>query len=385
MNYLVTEFCGLGNFILSLPAIQNLSGTESKNNITVVGNDKYSGLKIAKHVDQINNIINLNKIKFTKKLLFYWNVITGKYQVLIIFSNSNPEFIFLLFSYLFVREKIVQPYFFKSTSHPIVIFFLNSIVSLRKKLNKKFSVVNVHDIYEDTHEIEANNVLINHLQPNSTYQIIKKPQLEYNYNEDTLKKFKLKKNNYVVLQAISSSGNITPKNWKLEHNMMLIKKFNEAKLNLVLIGEKSEYFFGLMNEKPLLIKSFIQDFQYVKNIMGKTNINDIIDILHFSNGIICLDSGIMHLGDAIDKKLIALFGSTDAKKNDVKGKNSLIINRQLECAPCLKGWSFPGSIALNEAQAVARCKFEFKCMSSITPDEVFKKAYNFFELHSSKA
>ena len=87
MNYLVTEFCGLGNFILSLPAIQNLSGTESKNNITVVGNDKYSGLKIAKHVDQINNIINLNKIKFTKKLLFYWNVITGKYQVLIIFSN----------------------------------------------------------------------------------------------------------------------------------------------------------------------------------------------------------------------------------------------------------------------------------------------------------
>ena len=119
--------------------------------------------------------------------------------------------------------------------------------------------------------------------------------------------------------------------------------------------------------------------------MGKTNINDIIDILHFSNGIICLDSGIMHLGDAIDKKLIALFGPTDVKKNNVKGKNSLIINRQLECAPCLKGWSFPGSIALNEAQAVARCKFEFKCMSSITPDEVFKKAYNFFELHSSKA
>ena len=385
MNYLVTEFCGLGNFILSLPAIKNLSGIDLKNNITVVGNDKYSGLKIAKNVDQIHNIVNLNRIKFMKKILFYWKVITGKYQVLIIFSASNPEFIFLIFSYLFVREKIIQPYFFKSRSHPIKILLLNAILSLRKKLNKKFSIINVHNIYQDTHEIEANNVLINHLQPNTTNQIIKKPQLNYSYNEGTLKKFELKKNNYVVLQTISSSGNITPKNWKLEHNMMLIKKFNEAKLNLVLIGEKSEYLFGLMGEKPLLIKNFIQDFQYVKNIMGKTDINDIIDILHFSNGIICLDSGIMHLGDAIDKKLIALFGSSDAKKNDVRGKNSLIINKQLECAPCLKGWPLPGSIVVTEAQAVVRCKFEFKCMNSITPDEVFEKAYNFFELDSSKA
>ena len=383
MNYLVTEFCGLGNLIMALPSLKNLSDLNNKKSLTIVGNNQYGGLNIAKNIKYLDYIVNTKESNLIK-IKFYWNLVLGKYDVLIIFSQSSPNNFFLFLAYLFVRKKIIQPHYFKKLSNPLLRIFFNIILEMRKKFDKNFLISKVKEIYEDTHEIQANFNLIKTLFVEGSNYKIQKPEFNYKYDEKILGKFNLKKNNYTILQTVASSGNISPKNWKLGHNLELINKFNLAQINLVLIGDKVKKLHGLSNEQPVNINDYIANLKFVKNLMGKTNINELMNLLYFSKGIICLDSGIMHIGDAMNKKLIALFGPTDMRKNDVKGKNSKIMSINLNCSPCLKGWSFPGSVALNEKQAAERCGFNFECMNSITPSDVFKNSINFFKLEENK-
>lgn len=69
---------------------------------------------------------------------------------------------------------------------------------------------------------------------------------------------------------------------------------------------------------------------------GKTKLGDAIDIMSLCDRVISNDSGLMHVAAALDKKLIAIYGSSDPHHTPPMHPEAVIEYLGLECSPCFK-------------------------------------------------
>ncbi|MFW5431484.1 MAG: lipopolysaccharide heptosyltransferase II [Methylophilaceae bacterium] len=69
---------------------------------------------------------------------------------------------------------------------------------------------------------------------------------------------------------------------------------------------------------------------------GKTKLGDAIDIMSLCHTVISNDSGLMHVAAALDKNLIAIYGSSDPHHTPPMHPEALVEYLGLECSPCFK-------------------------------------------------
>jgi heptosyltransferase-2 len=69
---------------------------------------------------------------------------------------------------------------------------------------------------------------------------------------------------------------------------------------------------------------------------GKTKLGEAIDIMSLCDTVISNDSGLMHVAAALDKKLIAIFGSSDPYHTPPMHHGAVIEYLGLECSPCFE-------------------------------------------------
>ncbi len=69
---------------------------------------------------------------------------------------------------------------------------------------------------------------------------------------------------------------------------------------------------------------------------GKTQLGEAIDLMSLCDTVISNDSGLMHIAAALDKKLIAIFGSSDPTHTPPMHGKALIKYLALDCSPCFK-------------------------------------------------
>ncbi|MFA7350779.1 MAG: lipopolysaccharide heptosyltransferase II [Methylotenera sp.] len=69
---------------------------------------------------------------------------------------------------------------------------------------------------------------------------------------------------------------------------------------------------------------------------GKTKLDEAIDLMSLCDTIISNDSGLMHIAAALDKKLIAIYGSSDPHHTPPMHPNAAIEYLGLNCSPCFK-------------------------------------------------
>jgi heptosyltransferase II len=69
---------------------------------------------------------------------------------------------------------------------------------------------------------------------------------------------------------------------------------------------------------------------------GRTKLGEAIDLMALCTTIISNDSGLMHVAAALDKKLIAIFGSSDPYHTPPMHPSAVIEYLALECSPCFK-------------------------------------------------
>lgn len=69
---------------------------------------------------------------------------------------------------------------------------------------------------------------------------------------------------------------------------------------------------------------------------GKTKLSEAIDLIGLCDTVISNDSGLMHIAAALNKKLIAIFGSSDPYHTPPMSKNAVIEYLNLDCSPCFK-------------------------------------------------
>lgn len=94
----------------------------------------------------------------------------------------------------------------------------------------------------------------------------------------------------------------------------------------------------------------------VVNMAAKTTLRELMALIAKCRVFLTNDSGPMHIASAFKIPLVALFGSTnDVKTGPYNGGS--VINKKAACSPCYK----------------RQCPIDFRCMTSISEDEVYKK------------
>jgi lipopolysaccharide heptosyltransferase II len=117
-------------------------------------------------------------------------------------------------------------------------------------------------------------------------------------------------------------------------------------------------FIGLKEDEPIVDDIMNRMKHKCHNLVNRTNIRQLADLLKRSKLIITNDSAPLHLGCAVGTKVLALFGPTDPKKYGPIGEFDEVINKNLNCSPCES----------------ATCACNYECLRSVEADEVFEAA-----------
>ncbi len=95
------------------------------------------------------------------------------------------------------------------------------------------------------------------------------------------------------------------------------------------------------------------------NLGGKTKLGDAIDLMSLCDTVISNDSGLMHVAAALDKKVIAIYGSSDPHHTPPMHPDAVVAYLGLSCSPCFKR-----VCPLTEPDA------QLACLKKLTPQTI---------------
>ena len=192
-------------------------------------------------------------------------------------------------------------------------------------------------------------------------KVNKKPFITINYNDKNFAK------EFLAFRGIDSKGKIVSmqfgtsstmrwKQWSLDKyrelcNMIL--KLPNTKI--IIHGSPNEVgivegVMARMNNKPIIAA-------------GKTSVKQVAAIIKESDLLVCNDSGLMHIAVAVGTPVVAIYGPTDYTRTAPLGNKHPIIRKNLDCSPCFR---------LEGIEKVKNCPYGYKCLNSISVDEVFE-------------
>ena len=118
------------------------------------------------------------------------------------------------------------------------------------------------------------------------------------------------------------------------------------------------WLFG--SEKDIPVTSAINQITQNRctDFGGRTKLGEAIDLMAMCDSIISNDSGLMHVAAALDKHLIAIYGSSDPHHTPPMHPNAVVEYLGLACSPCFKRECPLGHL---------------NCLVNIKPNDVIKK------------
>jgi heptosyltransferase-2 len=74
----------------------------------------------------------------------------------------------------------------------------------------------------------------------------------------------------------------------------------------------------------------------VRNLAGQTSLDDAIALLARASAVVSNDSGLLHIASALNRPVVALYGSTDPDYAPPLSEVARTVSLRLACSPCRK-------------------------------------------------
>lgn len=155
----------------------------------------------------------------------------------------------------------------------------------------------------------------------------------------------------LVVAICPGSINSRAKRWPAESYAALADRLIDSNRQVLLIGSKdeadvSEDVTSRMRNRPIVLT-------------GKTSLDQITAVLSAVDLIVTNDTGPAHIGAALGRPTIVIFGPTNPLTTRPFSPVAEILRHPPECAPCM----------------LRDCPIDHRCMTAITVDEVFEHSH----------
>ena len=300
-NVVLINFGGIGDEILFLPTIESLKKKFKEAKITLVLEPRSASIQ--ELTPLVDNVIkcDIKACGFKK----YLNILKMLSQVwrerfdMVISSGSSPLVAILTF-----LTGIKKRYGYKSKTS----FLLTEAVNLNKN---QYASNMYHDLLSPI------------LDNGCELPKIKTPKkFEKPFEDD-----------FIAIHPGVSKMSVQKNMFKCPDGIFWRELISE----LLKRGE-SVALLGGPDDKEIIdeITKNIQPAQNFVNLYGKTkNLLDMADVIDYSKAFVCVDSAPMHIGVALNKNLVAIFGPTDENKLIPKQNNFKVVKADCSCRPCL--------------------------------------------------
>jgi len=146
-----------------------------------------------------------------------------------------------------------------------------------------------------------------------------------------------------VAQPVMQSHGLTPggygvfapgaefgpaKRWPTPHYAALARRLGQT---VVLLGSPKE-----RADAQAIAEAVPADSARVVNLIGQTSLVEAFGLIAQARWMVSNDSGLMHVAAALDRPLLALYGSSSPGYTPPLSPHAKILSRGLECSPCFK-------------------------------------------------
>ena len=188
-------------------------------------------------------------------------------------------------------------------------------------------------------------------------EILPNPQLATNKNNalESLKRLGQIEPNSKILGLCPGAEYGEAKRWPAEYYAEVANEVLKKGWQVWLFGSDKDV--SVTTKINQLTQNKCTDFG------GKTKLGEAIDLMALCNTVVSNDSGLMHIAAALNKKLIAIFGSSDPAHTPPMSPNAVIEYLALDCSPCFK----------RECPLTGDA--HLRCLNDIKPEPIVQKIF----------
>lgn len=126
--------------------------------------------------------------------------------------------------------------------------------------------------------------------------------------------------------VIADGLKVYPKSWNIFKIKQLISELIRLNFKIILFGGKEE--------EDFLQKTQLKSNKNLFNFINKTSITETAALVSKCRLIVGVDTGVMHIADALGIKTLSIFGPTNPKVVGAYSKNADYIEHNCECKYC---------------------------------------------------
>lgn len=350
---LISGYTGLGHFVLKSVLIRQIEELYPDCRVTVIAGNSFG----TEHVfEDRETLILPQDCSALRKLLFFWRLRRKKFDAVFLPCDAAPKF--LIRGCVLAGIPLRVGHVFDDDFAPRYYFTVRVPVRQGGPRN----------------EIDLNLDLLEAVY-GRPFRRRYRPVVDVDRRESVPRNHGLTPNEYICIQMAAANGMRTPKCWPEGHFRQLVERVLREHPEIAVVA------LGDSNEAPIVnrICDGISSDRF-RNLAGKASLRDTKSLIASCRFLICHDSGLLHIGNAVGTEVVALYGPSDADEYALRLPKFHLLREACDCTPKLG--LFPGRSAETESERAARCPGPI-CMQRLSVDRVYAKCADLLDGHQT--